>query len=65
MKKHTNRAQKVNNINWQQVQEQTIGEALVLAVDVAKVQQYALLTNQEHTNLVDAMASSGTHAVSH
>jgi len=49
MKKHTYRAQKVNNINWQQVKEQTIGETLVLAVDVAKVQQYALLTNQEHT----------------
>jgi hypothetical protein len=49
MKKHTYRAQKVNNINWQQVKEQTTGEALVLAVDVAKVQQYALLTNQEHT----------------
>ncbi len=49
MKKHTYRAQKVNNMNWQQVKEQTIGETLVLAVDVAKVQQYALLTNQEHT----------------
>ena len=49
MKKHTYRAQKVNTINWQQVKEQTIGETLVLAVDVAKVQQYALLTNQEHT----------------
>jgi transposase len=49
MKKHTYRAQKVNNMNWQQVNEQSAGEALVLAVDVAKVQQYALLTNQEHT----------------
>ena len=49
MKKHTYRAQKVNSINWQQVKEQTIGEALVLAVDVAKSQQYALLTNQDHT----------------
>ena len=41
MNKHTYRAQKVNAINWQQVKEQTSGEALVLAVDVAKVQQYA------------------------
>ena len=49
MKKHTYRAQKVNNINWQQLKEQTIGAALVLAVDVAKVQQYALLTHQDHT----------------
>ena len=49
MKKHTYRAQKVNHINWQQVQEQTTGAPLVLAVDVAKVQQYALLTHQEHT----------------
>jgi transposase len=49
MKKHTYRAQKVNSINWQQVKEQTLGEALVLAVDVAKSQQYALLTNQDHT----------------
>ena len=49
MKKHTYRAQKVNSINWQQVKEQTLGEALVLAVDVAKSQRYALLTNQDHT----------------
>jgi len=49
MKKHTYRAQKVNSINWQQVKEQTLGEALVLAVDVAKSQQYALLTNQDHS----------------
>jgi len=48
MKKHTYRAQKVNNMNWQQVKEQMTGEPLVLAVDVAKVQQYALLTTQEH-----------------
>jgi len=65
MKKHTYRAQKVNTINWQQVKEQTAGETLVLAVDVAKVQQYALLSNQEHTNLVDAMESSGTYVLSH
>ena len=48
MKKHTYRAQKVNHINWQQVKEQMIGDSLILAVDVAKVQQYALLTTQEH-----------------
>lgn len=36
-------------MNWQQVKERTIGDALILAVDVAKVQQYALLTNTEHT----------------
>jgi hypothetical protein len=45
MKKHTYRAQKVNNINWQQVKEQAIGETLLLAVDVAKVQQYASLND--------------------
>ena len=49
MKKHTYRAQKVNTINWQQVKEQTLGETLVLAVDVAKSQQYALLTTEDHT----------------
>ena len=37
MKKHTYRAQKVNNINWQQVKEQTTGETPVLAVGIAKV----------------------------
>jgi len=49
MNKHTYRAQKVNTINWLQVKEHVAGEALVLAIDVAKVQQYALLTNQDHT----------------
>jgi hypothetical protein len=49
MNKHTYRAQKFNTINWLQVKEQVAGEALVLAIDVEKVQQYALLTNQDHT----------------
>lgn len=43
MKKRTYRAKKVNNINWTKIKEQLAGEATVLAIDVAKEQQYALL----------------------
>ena len=47
MKKHNYRAKKVNDINWPQLREQFAGQALVFAVDVAKEQQFALLSNTE------------------
>ena len=47
MKKHNYRTKKVNDINWPQLREQFAGQTLVFAVDVAKVQQFALLSNTE------------------
>jgi transposase len=44
MKKHTYRAKKVNDINWAQLKDKLAGCAAVLAVDVAKEKQYALLS---------------------
>lgn len=45
MKKHNYRTKKVNEINWSELGQQLGGEAVTFAVDVAKAQQYALLTN--------------------
>jgi transposase len=45
MKKHNYRTKKVNEINWPELGQQLGGEAVTFAVDVAKAQQYALLTN--------------------
>ena len=47
MKKHNYRTKKVNDINWPQLRDQFAGQALVFAVDVAKEQQFALLSNPE------------------
>jgi transposase len=48
MKKHTYRAKKVNDINWIQMKEKLAGGTAVLAVDVAKEKQYALLSTADH-----------------
>lgn len=45
MKKHNYRTKKVNEINWPELSQQLGGEAVTIAVDVAKAQQFALLTN--------------------
>jgi transposase len=45
MKKHNYRTKNVNEINWPELRQQLGGEAVTFAVDVAKAQQYALLTN--------------------
>jgi len=47
MKKNNYRTKKVNDINWPQLREQFAGQSLVFAVDVAKEQQFALLSNPE------------------
>ena len=49
MKKRTYRSKKVNKINWNQVNEQLSGGAVVFAIDVAKEKQYAFLTNEDNT----------------
>jgi transposase len=52
MKKHNYRTQKVNDINWPQLRQLFAGQALVFAVDVAKEQQFALLSNTEQSESV-------------
>lgn len=47
MKKHTYRTKNVKQINWPELREQLSGAALTVAVDVAKEQQYALLTTSD------------------
>ena len=47
MKKNNYRTKKVNDINWPQLRELFAGQPLVFAVDVAKEQQFALLSNPE------------------
>jgi hypothetical protein len=49
MKKHNYRTKKVNEINWPELGQQLGGQAVTLAVDVAKAQQFALLTNNEQS----------------
>jgi transposase len=44
MKKHTYRAKNVNQINWPQLKDKLSGGPAVLALDIAKTKQYALLT---------------------
>lgn len=45
MKKHNYRTKNVNEINWPELGQQLGGGAVTFAVDVAKAQQYALLTD--------------------
>jgi len=45
MKKHNYRTKNVNEINWPELRQQLGGGAVTFAVDVAKAQQYALLTD--------------------
>jgi transposase len=49
MKKHNYRTKKVNEINWPELGQQLGGQAVTFAVDVAKAQQFALLTNNEQS----------------
>lgn len=49
MKKHNYRTKKVNEINWPELSQQLGGHAVNFAVDVAKAQQFALLTNNEQS----------------
>ncbi|PPD03997.1 MAG: hypothetical protein CTY29_07295 [Methylobacter sp.] len=45
MKKHNYRTKNVNEINWPELRQRLGGEAVTFAVDVAKAQQYILLTD--------------------
>lgn len=49
MKKHTYRSKNVNQINWPILRGQVGGSTVILAVDVAKALQFALLTTADDT----------------
>lgn len=52
MKKRTYRAQKVNEINWEKLGEKAQDKELVLAIDVAKAEQYGALMDADREVLV-------------
>jgi hypothetical protein len=43
MKKRSYRAQKVNEVPWEVVAQRVKGKAVVLAIEVAKVEQYGVM----------------------
>jgi transposase len=47
MKKHTYRSKKSNAVRWSTLKERLGGKPAVLALDIAKENQYALLTNAD------------------
>lgn len=47
MKKHTYRSKKVNQVNWEKVKEQLSGQSVLLAIDVAKDEQYGVLSSSD------------------
>ncbi len=47
MKKRTYRTKEVKHINWSELKSKLCGEGVALAIDIAKQQQFALLTNKE------------------
>jgi hypothetical protein len=52
MKKRSYRAQKVNQIRWEEMAQSVQGKAMVLAIDVAKVEQYGVLMDSERRAVV-------------
>jgi|GEM_PF-5956827 hypothetical protein len=48
MKKHRYCAKKVSDINWNLVKEKLAGSTAVLAVDVVREKQYALLSTLDN-----------------
>lgn len=52
MKKRTYRAQKVNEVQWEVIAEKVKDKAVVLAIDVAKVEQYGVLMDSERQAVV-------------
>ena len=49
MKKSIYKSYKINQINWTKQTELLSGSKIILAVDVAKEQQFALLANEDHS----------------
>ncbi len=52
MKKRNYRARKVNEVRWEAMGQCVEGKTLVLAVDVAKVEQYGVLMDGEREVVV-------------
>jgi len=52
MKKRNYRAQKVNEIRWEEVADRVKERAVVWAIDVAKVEQYGVLMDREREVVV-------------
>jgi transposase len=52
MKKRSYRAQKVNQIEWEEMARSVQDKAMVLAIDVAKVEQYGVLMDSERQAVV-------------
>jgi len=52
MKKRSYRAQKVNEVRWEEVAERVKDKAVVWAIDVAKVEQYGVLMDSERQVVV-------------
>ena len=47
MKKRSYRAQKVNEVRWEEVADRVKDKAVVWAVDVSKVEQYGVLMDSD------------------
>jgi len=61
MKKHNYRTKNVNEINWPELRQQLGGGAVTFTVDVAKAQQYALLTDTaQNVSTISEMGAVGT-----
>ena len=52
MKKRSYRAQKVNEVRWEEVADRVKDKAVVWAIDVAKVEQYGVLMDSERQVVV-------------
>jgi hypothetical protein len=52
MKKRSYRAQKVNQIEWEEIARSVQDKAMILAIDVAKVEQYDVLMDSERQAVV-------------
>ena len=48
MKKRSYRAQKANEVRWEEVADRVKDKAMVWAIDVAKVEQYGVLDRQRN-----------------
>lgn len=47
MKKRSYRAQKINEVRWEEMADRVKDKVVVWAIDVAKVEQYGVLINSE------------------
>ncbi|MFH0341677.1 MAG: hypothetical protein ACHBNF_05990 [Chromatiales bacterium] len=57
MKKRNYRAQKVNEIRWEEVADRVKERTVVWAIDVAKVEQYGVLMGSEREVMVDKVTA--------